>query len=473
MCTRDIHLHCQELRPIREVTENAKSSAAIVHIQRDLEDIVGTFEKIKSDITNNISEVDNQKRKCLSDFSDMRKLLNDQIDEIEKEIVEEVVSVEQTLQVKLKKVLVAIETKITEFDNIRQDVNKIQKYASNLQTFIGVNEMSSMLDEEVKKQKGEFNYELFELKHDFSSEIKSFVKDVFTFGVISVTNKHCSSSLMKAAELQAQIPQESKLDVTPELTKRTTVNFPTDNTGCVCLRGCDILPDGKLVFADREGKRLLMFSNKGNYEKDIVQLSGLPFEASYTGENIVAATIYNTHEVVFVNVMTNTIINTVDIGHRCYGTDFNMNRLAIRVVPKYSSSYIVYLDPEGTLIDRINISGWTSASISLRDDTIKCTDRVANTIYCYTLTGQKIWAFKDENVIRKPIGIALDKNRNIYVAGNETNNVVVLSPDGKNCREIVTKSDGLYEPWSLRINIDRDELLVCNETGPAFLLSLH
>jgi hypothetical protein len=60
----------------------------------------------------------------------MRKLLNDQIDEIEKEIVEEVVSVEQTLQVKLKKVLVAIETKITEFDNIRQDVNKIQKYAS-------------------------------------------------------------------------------------------------------------------------------------------------------------------------------------------------------------------------------------------------------------------------------------------------------------------------------------------------------
>ena len=150
-----------------------------------------------------------------------------------------------------------------------------------------------------------------------------------------------------------------------------------------------------------------------------------------------------------------------------------MNRLAIRVVPKYLSSYIVYLDPEGTLIDRINVSGWTSASISLRDDTIKCTDRVANTIYCYTLTGQKIWAFKDENIIRKPIGIALDKNRNIYVAGNETNNVVVLSPDGKNCREIVTKSDGLYEPWSLRINIDRDELLVCNETGPAFLLSLH
>jgi hypothetical protein len=55
------HLHCQELRSILEVTENAKSSTAIVHIERDLEDIDAAFEKMKSDITNNISEIDQQK----------------------------------------------------------------------------------------------------------------------------------------------------------------------------------------------------------------------------------------------------------------------------------------------------------------------------------------------------------------------------------------------------------------------------
>jgi hypothetical protein len=35
-----------------EVTKNAKSSTAIVHIERDLEDIDAAFEKIQSDITN-------------------------------------------------------------------------------------------------------------------------------------------------------------------------------------------------------------------------------------------------------------------------------------------------------------------------------------------------------------------------------------------------------------------------------------
>jgi hypothetical protein len=43
----------------------------------------------------------------------------------------------------------------------------------------------------------------------------------------------------------------------------------------------------------------------------------IPYEVSCTGENIAAVTIYNKHEVVFVNVITNTIINTVDIGHQC------------------------------------------------------------------------------------------------------------------------------------------------------------
>jgi hypothetical protein len=68
LCIRDDHRHCQELRPILEVTENAKSSTAIVHIERDLEDIDAAFEKIKSDITNNISDIDKQKRKCCPIF---------------------------------------------------------------------------------------------------------------------------------------------------------------------------------------------------------------------------------------------------------------------------------------------------------------------------------------------------------------------------------------------------------------------
>jgi uncharacterized protein (DUF342 family) len=38
--------------------------------------------------------------------------------------------------------------------------------------------MTSVVDGEVKKQKAAINYDLFEMKLDFSSELQSFVKDV-------------------------------------------------------------------------------------------------------------------------------------------------------------------------------------------------------------------------------------------------------------------------------------------------------
>jgi hypothetical protein len=45
------------------------------------------------------------------------------------------------------------------------------------------------------------------MKLDFSSELKSFIEDVSKFGVVSVTTKHCSTSLVKKVAFQAQIPQ--------------------------------------------------------------------------------------------------------------------------------------------------------------------------------------------------------------------------------------------------------------------------
>jgi 3-dehydroquinate dehydratase len=48
-----------------------------------------------------------------------------------------------------------------------------------------VTEITSVVHGEVKKQKGAFNFDLFELKLDFLSELESFVKDV-----LSVIRKH-------------------------------------------------------------------------------------------------------------------------------------------------------------------------------------------------------------------------------------------------------------------------------------------
>jgi hypothetical protein len=123
--------------------------------------------------------------------------------------------------------------------------------------------MTSVVNRKANKQKGALNVDLFELKIDFLQELESFVKDVSIFGVISVGKVHYSTSLTTCAELQAHISQ-------PQLTRKTTVSFRNLDKGRVCIHGCDILPNGKLVFAEQERKLLLVFSNNGNYKNYIV-----------------------------------------------------------------------------------------------------------------------------------------------------------------------------------------------------------
>jgi DNA-binding beta-propeller fold protein YncE len=45
------------------------------------------------------------------------------------------------------------------------------------------------------------------------------------------------------------------------------------------------------------------------------------------------------------------------------------------------------------------------------------------------LDGEIQWEFNDTNVLASPYGITTDNNNNIYVVGERSKNVVVISPD--------------------------------------------
>ena len=79
------------------------------------------------------------------------------------------------------------------------------------------------------------------------------MKDVSKFGGVSVTEKHCSTLLVKEAELQEQIPEENKLSVTPQLKRKMTVNLQTNDTRSVRIPGCDILPMANLYSLIKKG----------------------------------------------------------------------------------------------------------------------------------------------------------------------------------------------------------------------------
>lgn len=95
------------------------------------------------------------------------------------------------------------------------------------------------------------------------------------------------------------------------------------------------------------------------------------------------------------------------------------------------------------------------------------------TVTCCDFHGNVKWVFRD-NILQNPSGTGVDSHGNVYVAGIQTDNIVAISADGKRCRELLTKENGIDKPRALCFDKKRNKLLVANTFNKkVFLFSVE
>ena len=107
--------------------------------------------------------------------------------------------------------------------------------------------------------------------------------------------------------------------------------------------------------------------------------------------------------------------------------------------------------------------------LTTHGDKIYQTNCDTSTVTCYTKKGEKLWEFKDQSVLNDPRGVTVDNNSNVYVTSYSSSKVVVLEPDGRHWRQLFSSDDGLFNPTGLYLMKSKNNLLVTNYHGPAFL----
>ncbi|CAG2191501.1 unnamed protein product [Mytilus edulis] len=92
------------------------------------------------------------------------------------------------------------------------------------------------------------------------------------------------------------------------------------------------------------------------------------------------------------------------------------------------------------------------------------TNKDNHPVICYDIHGNLKWEFNDAQNLRYPQGISVDSNGNVYVVSKDTNSVVIITPNGKHCRTILSFCDGLSNPCALHFEPTSNKLLVANKT---------
>ena len=67
---------------------------------------------------------------------------------------------------------------------------------------------------------------------------------------------------------------------------------------------------------------------------------------------------------------------------------------------------------------------WYVYHVATSGEKLYYTNSDTHTVTCFDLNGTTQWEFKDERVIQFPLGISLDNDRNLYVVGLQSKNLI-------------------------------------------------
>ena len=86
--------------------------------------------------------------------------------------------------------------------------------------------------------------------------------------------------------------------------------------------------------------------------------------------------------------------------------------------------------------------------LHLKGDTLYISDFSNHILYCLSTHGEELWKFSSEKM-KGPRGICTDTSGNVYVAACDSNTLMMISPDGTICKELLSLKDGISEPKSV------------------------
>ncbi|XP_071174181.1 uncharacterized protein [Mytilus edulis] len=297
------------------------------------------------------------------------------------------------------------------------------------------------------------------------SDILSMTK----IGEISVIPKPSTISVTTDREKQAQqmIPKIPKTinDIQLTLLKKVEIQKGKKR---IAITGCTIMPSGKIVFVDQSNDRLVIHKDNGLFVCES-PVSHWPLDVTCIDENTVAVT-HNAepYYIEIINIVKRKTVRQIKTSHQCYGITNEKGRLLYYEVG--SGIQIADVKSESTATSVVKVDGkhgWNYVTTS--KGKIYQTKNESGTVTCYTVTGHKVWEYKDESFFKSVRGVAVDNDSNVYVVCYWNDSIVVFSPDGKHVRRLLTNENGIQDPFGIHFDKGRNILMVTNSCGPASL----
>ena len=472
VCISTNHKKCVDLMAIPELIKTAKTSSIIVTMEQSLRDMKHNIDIAVKDREGNLSSIRKQRQHYSDEIKQIRVKINSHLDTIEQRIMGDLIDVEENVKLQIEQLLTDLSKRSDTINEIQGTLLALKEYVSDLQTFLG----SKSIEVEVEKQEKiveslseDGSLKQLNIKCSIDNNILDLVSTITTFGSVAIETGSQTAVLLTEKSKYAQIMSvaeppslHSINDI--KLTLYSKVNIPIELSNS--MTGCVICPNGKMLLTDKSSKQnLVILNNDGTLDKVITCSPYYPHDVTLIDESTVA--VSTSGGICIINIDTKRTERVIKTTERCYGIAYYAGTLLLCEGSRGLNKMELSDDRITTLVEDDMLP--PGSFVTTFGDKIFQTNHANESVICYTINGEKLWEFKDESVMRQPAGVAVDNNCNIYVISHYYNKVIVLSPDGKQWKQLLDENDGLIRPYAISIEKTTNNILITNYDGRVFL----
>ncbi|XP_052089888.1 uncharacterized protein LOC127726539 [Mytilus californianus] len=303
---------------------------------------------------------------------------------------------------------------------------------------------------------------------NISCQINKSVQDITTivqkFGEVSVSSDPCDVSIQNQKDRQAQImvalPTGNIDNLTLTLQKRIDTELSN-------IRGCSMLPDGRMVFSCYAKDIIRVLKSDGSTDFEI----GETFDVVLIGGESLAVTSSESDKINIIDLKNKILKKTIKVNSHNDEVAYKDGKL-IYCARKKGLQMISLSDESVTNVINAKLPLYAhDAYVTTFGEKLFYTNN--KSVNCCDYHGNILWTFCHRSCLKYPLGISVDNGGNVFVVGYLTNNVVVISPDGQNHRQLLSCEDGLDNPTVLHYDQSTNKLLVANDYNDAFVYEVE
>ncbi|XP_052065267.1 uncharacterized protein LOC127705047 isoform X1 [Mytilus californianus] len=465
-CVKD-HGNCGKIVSLDDRVRDIKTSESFIDLEQNIEDLLTYINLIRKDRESDIDSITDQKKKISAQVCHLKKQVIQHINKLEEEFIKELNQIEFTCCDTVRSIVSSLQDQTKKINQMKSEIKNTKKYASDLQAFLCMREIQAKTTEYEKHLQSSIenkNHNKINIESATNTKIQDILM-VDQFGFIEVKKSQSTDiNLNRRKERQAQmmIPKEVVLINNVKLVFKRKVHQT-----CIYPTGCCVTKKGEFLFTDFKDTngRVKAVNAESGVEYTIqLQKPYRAFDLAILDETTVAVSTRHLSKkpgISIVDLIKKKVKKFIDLPGDPYGITYDGKSLICCVLDK--DLHVISCSDYSITTIANTVSSQLSY-VSTHADKMFFTNPDTQKVTCCSYSGANIWEFKDKNILDGPQGITVDNNRNVFVVGDNTCNVVVISPDGKQFKQILTKEDGLNRPTTLFFDEVGKQLLVANGT---------